>query len=226
MANEYVEGPRFSDVVKGEAQNPERYSREAVTVLGGSGAARELKLGAVVGKIETDTTTTVAADGGNTGDGTITGITLGSKAQLGDYVLTCVEAAANGGVFEVLAPDGDRLSDGVVDSAEVGDHLNCTINDGAADFVVGDKFTITVAGGSGKIVAINFAALDGSQNAYGLMIANVTAPDGVDMPGVAIVRQATIAPSKLVWPDAATTEQKAAALAQLAAKGIIAREEV
>jgi hypothetical protein len=222
MGTVLTEGKRLSDVVKSEADG--RYSRDAVTVLGGVGADRVLEIGTVTGAVVLGSAS-VAADGGNTGDGTITGITLGSKAQAGDYVLTCVEAAANGGVFEVMAPDGDRLSDGVVGAAEVGDHLSFTINDGAADFVVGDKFTITVAEGSNKILAIDFDAEDGSQNAHGLMAVKVTAPDGVDMPGVEIARHAEIVESGLVWPAGATADQKAAALAQLEAKGIIARKE-
>ena len=222
MSTVLTEGKRLSDVVKSEAKG--RYSRDAVTVLGGVGADRVLEIGTVTGAVVLGSAS-VAADGGNTGNGTVTGITLGSKAQVGDYVLTCVEAVANAGVFEVLAPDGDRLSDGVVGSAEAGDHLSFTINDGATDFVVGDKFTITVASAAEKVKEIDFAATDGSQNAHGLMAVKVTAPDGVDMPGVEIARYAEIVESGLVWPDGATADQKAAALAQLADKGIIVRKE-
>ena len=75
-----------------------------------------------------------------------------------------------------------------------------------------------------KIVQIDFDASDGSENAYGIVIDNYDAADG-DVEGVAIVRDAIVAPSKLVWPDGATEAQKATALEQLAAKGIITREE-
>lgn len=52
-----------------------------------------------------------------------------------------------------------------------------------------------------------------------------TAVAATDIAGVAIVRDAEIVSSKLVWPSGATAAQKAAALAELADKGIIVRVE-
>lgn len=216
------EGDYLGDIVKGEA--PDRFSRENIVVLAGSGAARELAIGSVLGKVLFAAPTEDHA--GNTGDGAMGAITLGKAALVGDYVLTCVEAAANGGRFEVTAPDGNRLKDLTVGAAYVSDHINCTLADGAVDFIVGDKFTITVAAGSGKAVLIDFNAADGSQIAAGILIHDVTAPDGTDAEGVAIVRDAVIMASKLVWPVGATTDQKTAALAELAAMRINAAQEV
>ncbi|MFH2126556.1 MAG: head decoration protein [Pseudomonadota bacterium] len=130
MGTEFIEGPVLGDLLKWEQGG--RFSREAVTVLGGSGAERVLALGAVVGQI------------------------------------TATE----------------------------------------------------------KIVALDPAASDGSEVASGVMIGKVTAPDAVDMPGVAVVRDAIVMPSALVWPDGITELQKEAALDQLKAKGIITRKEV
>lgn len=47
-----------------------------------------------------------------------------------------------------------------------------------------------------------------------------------ERPGVVIARGAAVALDALVWPAGITDVQKAAALAQLAAQGIVAREQV
>lgn len=190
-------------------------SREEVTILAGSGADRELKLGQVLGKI-TKGSPTITPDGGNTGDGALGSLTLGAKARLGDYRCVCIAAAANGGTFAVIDPDGRRLEDATVAAAYSGSDLNFTISDGAADWVVGDSITVTVAGGSGKVVAIDFAASDGSQEAYGVLLGDVTAPNGSDTVGAAVSRDALVVADSLVWPAGATADQKAAATARLA----------
>jgi hypothetical protein len=194
-------------------------------VLAGSGADRVLGIGSVLGRI-TKGAATAAAVAGNTGNGAAGAVTLGAKAKTGAYTLTCASAAANAGVFKVEDPEGYRLADDLtVAVAYAGDHINLTIADGAADFVVGDAFTVTVAAGSGKVKAIDFAALDGSQAAAGVLTAKVIAPVGVDALGVAVVRDAIIAASKLAWPAGANSDQKTAACAQLKALGLITREE-
>jgi hypothetical protein len=69
------------------------------------------------------------------------------------------------------------------------------------------------------------AGVDGSLDAAAVLLARVSAPDGVDAQGVALVREAVIAPSKLAWPEGITVGQKTAALTQLAERGIITRQE-
>ena len=318
---DFNESNYLGDLVKQEA--PGRYSRDKVTILAGSGAARELSLGEVIGKI-TKGAATAANDEGNTGDGEMGTITLGSLAEVGDYALTCTAGGsptagaatgaavsgntgggtitasptvgegakvgvyrltciepgagagkfivedpdgvnvgvatvgveftgggltftiadgdpdfasgdaftitvapvdADSGVFQVVSPSGSLLPPLTVGVAYAGDHLNMTLADGDTDFAVGDKITITVAAGSGKVKALSLTAVDGSQAAAGVMAEAVTAPDGEDAFGVAIVRDAIIMASALVWPDGATEGQKTAALAQLAALGLICREE-
>lgn len=217
-----TEAKRIGDVV---IQEKDRYaSREQVTVLAGSGAVRALVVGEVVGKITHGAATEDHT--GNTGDGVMGAITLGALAEIGDYVLTCITAAANGGVFQVVAPNGYVMPPLTVAVAYAGDHLNLTLADGAEDFIVGDKFTISIAPGSGKVVALTPAAVNGSQNAAGLMAVPATAPDGSDAPGVALVRDAVVKLGGLTWPDAITDDQKTAALAQLKMLGIVAGQEV
>ncbi|GAB4368068.1 MAG: head decoration protein [Kiloniellaceae bacterium] len=205
---------RISNVLAWEQELQQ--SREPVTILAGDGADRALLLGQVLGKA-TKGTPVITPDGGNTGDGALGALTLGAKAMLGDYVATCIAAATNGGTFMVQDPDGRRLADAEVGVAYVSQDLNFTISDGAADWAVGDFITVSVPAGSGKVVAIDFAALDGTQDAYGVLAENATAPDGEDVVSSAIVRDALVITDGLVWPAGATTDQQNAALAQLAA---------
>ena len=73
-------------------------------------------------------------------------------------------------------------------------------------------------------VELNPAAVDGSQNAAGIMMAACGASAG-EVKGVAFVRNVYIIPDNLVWPVGITETQKSIALAQLDAKGIVACEE-
>jgi hypothetical protein len=76
---------------------------------------------------------------------------------------------------------------------------------------------------TGKVVIHNPAGVDGSSVAAGVLIAAVDA-SLADKPGVIIVRDAMIAPANLVWPAAISAEDKALALADLKALGIVAVE--
>lgn len=215
-----TETNRLNDILKGEIEIPHYFSREAVTVLSGE----NLTVGAVIGKITKSTPTDGTAAGGNTGNGTCTGVTGGEDTQIGTYTLECVAAEADGGTFKVTAPNGEALPDAQVGAAYTNDQINFTLNDGSTDFAVGDKFTIAVAAGSGKVVEIDFSAVDGSQDAYGFVIADYDA-SAADVEGVAIVRDAAMIAANLVWPAGATADQKAAALAQLKALGIVERTD-
>lgn len=137
---------------------------------------------------------------------------------------TVLATAADGdsGTFAITAPDGTALSDATVGVAYTNEQIAFTINDGAADYVAGDIFTVAVAAGSGQIVPVDASAVDGSQHAYGFMVGAVDATLAAKA-GVAVVRDAIIVAADLVWPDGATNDQKTAWLADLAAVGIVAR---
>jgi len=212
------QGNTLQDILKWEEEN--RHSREIVTVLSG----QNLSMGEVIGKVTKSFPVEGAAVTGNIGQGTVTGVSGGKDAKLGVYTLECVATAENGGTFKVTAPDGDALPDAVVGTAYANEQINFTINDGDPDFSLGDKFTIEVTAGSGKVTAIDLDGVDGSRDAYGFVIADYDASLG-DVDGVAVVRNAIIVPDDLVWPDGATTDQKAQALAELKAKGIVTRSE-
>lgn len=87
---------------------------------------------------------TPVPDGGNTGDGTLTVSAVGSKAKVGDYVLTCTAEAANAGTFNLVDPDGEVIKDDItVGVAFSTDHLSGSISDGAADWDADDFITVT-----------------------------------------------------------------------------------
>jgi hypothetical protein len=211
----------LGDWLKFEADS--HYSREVVTLLAGNGAVRELLTGMVLGRITKGVAASAAA-AGNTGDGAITAApAVGQAAKPGVYRAICIEPAENGGKFAVEDPDGVLIGVAAV-GVEFATHLTFTIADGAANFVAGDIFTITVAAGSGKVKQIDFAATDGSNLPCGLLLLDTTAPDGADRSGVAIVRNAIVSDNGITWPAGATANQKSAAIAQLKSAGILVRQ--
>lgn len=133
---------------------------KSVTLLAGQGV---LTRGAVLGLITKAIGNPDA--GANTGDGTVTGVSLASKSKLGTYTLECITAAANGGTFKVVDPDGVNLDEKAQVGGAYAGPINFTINDGATDFTVGDKFTIVVSEGSKKGKVVDSTNVDGSQGA-------------------------------------------------------------
>ncbi len=219
--NAHAEPTNLGDVLKCEA--PNFYSREAVTVLAGGGGERVLKAGAVIAR-RSRTEVTVTAGDGNTGDGeaALADPALGQLAEAGIYRLACITAGADG-TFQVLSPKGYVLPNLTVGTAYAGGHLNLTVADGAADFAVGDTFAIEVAG-DGKVVALDPAAVDGTAEAIGIVAYDVTAPDGTDAEVTAILRDAVLADRPIVWPAGINEAAKAAAIADLEARGVLVRK--
>jgi hypothetical protein len=82
-------------------------------------------------------------------------------AKAGAYTITCITAASNSGTFRVEDPNGVVLGDVAV-GATFADQIKFVIADGATDFIVGDKFTVTVAAGTGQYLTSVAAAVDGS----------------------------------------------------------------
>jgi Bacteriophage lambda head decoration protein D len=222
----YSEPNYLSDVVLDEEDDFQE-SRDAVIVASG----QKLAIGAVLGKI---TIGEVSEDhAGNTGDGAMTldeTTPALANCQVGDYAVKCIAAATDSGTFEVFDPKGYSLGTVAV-AATFANQIKFSIADGATDFVVGDTFTVTVAAGTGKVKALAPAALDGTQDAYGVLVtaggvdASATGTNA-DTPAVAIVREAILKDSGLVWPAGITDAQKAAALDQLAAKQVQVRKAI
>jgi hypothetical protein len=89
-----------------------------------------------------------AAKAGNTGTGVMTldaNTPVLAGAQLGVYKVACVTAAANGGTFEVFDPHGSSLGRVAV-GATFANQIKFAIDDGEADFVVGDEIDVTLSG--------------------------------------------------------------------------------
>lgn len=197
-----------------------RYARENVTILAGSGATRPLTDGMVLAKAEVSSTATAALVAGGTGNGTMGTVTVGAGTKVGVYRAIALAATK----FDVFDPTGVNLGVATTGSAFTGGGLTFTITAGGTAFVAGDSFTITTTAATAKYVQIDFSGTLGTQNAAGVLIGDVTAADGTDAAGVALVRgPASIIASKLTWPSGATTNQKNAALAQLLALGIVQR---
>jgi hypothetical protein len=161
------------------------------------------------------------AVGAATGNGAITVGTIGPAARPGIYKLVLVAASANAGTFNFYAPDGSLIRQiTVAGGAAANDHIGITVADGATDFVAGDTFSIEVT--AGEYGALDLAATNGTQIASGLLHggANATA---ADVAIVVVAREAEVKVDGLVWPDAITDAQRAAAIAQLNARGIYLR---
>lgn len=146
------------------------------TDIGTLAVGRNLSRGAVLGKIGRSLGA-VDTSGLSGGGGAMTGVTLGRNAKIGDYTVTCIAEAENGGTFKVVDPDGERLDDAVVGEAYVSNHVGFTINDGDPDFEAGDVFVIPVAAGSGEYTLVDKTAVDGSAVADAVLAEDLDASE-------------------------------------------------
>jgi hypothetical protein len=224
-----TESNRFSTVVKHEFCPEKKFCRDVLTVYD---AAATFKVGAVLGKFVASPTGTAAAVAGNTGNGTMGAVTVTSNKnlQLGVYNLTIVKAAANAGDFVVTDTAGDVVGNGTVAVAFSQAGIAFTLADGATDFVVGDAFTITIAG-TEKYKLVEATATDGSEIASAVYIADVNGNSydlavtaNTDTTVLALTRgPAIVSKSGLTYGASVNTDaEKAALYAQLKAVGIVA----
>jgi hypothetical protein len=204
------EGKHAGEFIVSEANG--KLSREAGVLASGNNLTTCSVLGQVVAG-------TATANVGNTGDGVVGAVTIGSNFQEGTYTLTCTAAAANAGTFSVVAPDGTVLPSLTVAVAYTG-QINLTIADGATDFIVGDSVTVAVV--VGNYAEFNPAGTNGTQVATGILFDNTDATLA-DTDCVVVKRLAEVRDSDLVWKTGTTTDQKTAAKAQLLKAFIVAR---
>lgn len=217
----FDEPARVSDVLKMELGT---YNRELVTILSGAGV---LGIGSVLGKITKGAASSAAKAGGNTGNGALTldaTTPVLAKGKVGVYTVRCITAAANGGTFRVTDPDGLVLGDVAV-GATFQNGIKFAIADGAADFVVGDGFDITVAAGSSKYVLSPETANDGSDVAVAVLLERVDATSADKSAVVAVRGPAELSRHGLVWHSTVDNlTKKNAKIAQLLAVGLVTRE--
>lgn len=214
---------QVSDLVKREI-DPE-ICRAPFTLLAGSGAARSVSLGTLLGKITAAglVTAVAAAVAGNTGNGTLTlaNPAFADGALTGVYTVTCTVGGADAtSKFRVEDPLGVVVGT-ATGGAAFSKAIKFTIAGGGTNFVVGDSFTVTLtraAGANdGKVVAWSPSATDGSQVVWGVSLRSVTAADGADntTDGLALRRLGILRLGAIVWPAGVTDAQKAAALSDI-----------
>jgi hypothetical protein len=149
-------------------------SAEKVQLTGSAALPR----GAVLGQA-TLPTGTATANAGNTGNGTVTAISLGEFAGLGTYTIAMLTATT----FSVTAPNGDPLGNGVA-GTQFNNQISFMLAAGGTAFIAGDGFTITGEAGSGVFKLSVASANDGSQTPCAIL-ADYTDPTsgGVNVPG-------------------------------------------
>ena len=196
------------------------YSRDAVVVL----ANNTIKPNAPVGRITLGAATAAAA-AGNTGNGTCGAVTVGAGALPGVYQVLFVEPITNLGTFLLEDPNGKIVGRGFVGTAFSGSGLGFTIADAATDFVAGDRFTITVAAGSGKYVPLDPAATTGAAVCAGVSYGGAKAATSVDGQATVIRRHAKLNKDEIDWGTLDNT-QISTAIADLAALGVIVEASI
>ncbi|GEM_PF-1094154 len=196
-------------------------SREGVTI----GENQKIEPGALLALLAQDggVTTSVAADSGNTGNGTLdmASPAVSSKAKNGTYTVT----AASDTVFAVASPTGASLGNATVGTA-FNKEIKFTITAGAAAFAAGDSFDIGVGvetPGDYHAVAYDPEGDDGSEKTVAVAIYPAVTGAGETVKIAAIFRDAEVNGQCLAWREDVTAEQKAAATADLASVGILVR---
>jgi hypothetical protein len=129
--------------------------------------------------------------------------------------------ATDTGLFQVTAPDGTVIGTYATGAAAFATQIKFTIADGGTDFIVGDGFDITIAAGTGRLVAHSPSAVDGSEVASDILYLGVTTGVGETANAVGVYQDVEIVADRLAW-GAHDTNQKAAALAELALQGVVA----
>lgn len=160
--------------------------RDELLTFGGAGT---VLTGTILARKAVDDAVAAAADGGNTGDGTVTvgSVAAGPAVPLvGVYNLEVVTAVANGGVLKLEDPNGAQVAANLIMTVGAGAAtifevagLLFTVTDGATDFVAGDKFTLTVVA-NGKMVPYAIAGAGGAQIPKGIVTYAVVAAGAGD----------------------------------------------
>lgn len=163
------------------------------------------------------------ADSGNTGDGTIdmADPAVSAKVKHGTYTVIFTGETS----FKVEDPDGKEIGTGATGAA-FNKEVKFTITAGTTPFAAGDRFYISVIAESPadyEAVAFDPTASDGSEKAAAVAIYPATTGSGETVKIAALVRDAEVNGHCLVWPEGITAGQKEAAIADLAAAGIIVR---
>jgi len=149
---------------------------DSVTITGGAA----LKRGAVLGQVTVGAAGTPTATGGNTGNGTVSSVALGSKAKVGNYTIKFKSATT----YDVINPNGVELVAGTAAGAYSDAEISFTFATGGTAMVAGDSITIAVAAGSNSYKLAAAAATDGSQTPAAILADDVDASGGDVVGGI------------------------------------------
>jgi len=135
----------------------------------------------------------ITADGGNTGNGTVTAFVLapGGPPIPGDWILTCTKVGVtHGGRFKLEDPNGVQVGGDLNMSDVAGDTLLVSeggleflITDGATNFDVADFFTLVVTDLENKWTPWVEDGVNGSGQALGIMPGAKTSTGAEDQYG-------------------------------------------
>lgn len=188
-------------------------SRDEATVE--AGAAPGLLAGRILGRKTLGAgSSAVKASGANTGNATMSAITIGPGAKPGVYQVRHTAATA----FDVIDPDGFKLKSGATGTAYA-DDIGFTETAGGTPMVAGDGFDVTVAEGNGNYVAYDPDATSGAQTIAGILWEAAVGT----VKKTIVTRDAEVNGAHLIYEDEADANAKLAANAALAALGIIVR---
>jgi len=193
-------------------------SLDNVIILSG----QNLPAMAVLAKVTHGAATAAAKAGGNTGGATISAVVVGSDAMPGVHSVRVVDENTNLGDFAVHRPNGTLIGYGRVGTEFVGGGLTFTVTDVGTDLIAGDGWDITVAAGSGKYALHDPDAVNGRETAVAILLDACDASAG-DTQATVIARDAEVVAAALQWETGLDTNGKAAGIAELATRGIIAR---
>lgn len=133
---------------------------------------QNLKVGTLLGRRLLALGTTVP-DPANTGNGSLDGLALGPGVMRGVYELLCVSGAGPG-TFILIDPFGRVSREFEVGVPYVG-QLSMTVQNGSVQFGKGDRLTVEVTGGDGRLGLIDPTAFDGMQIPAGVLYEDVDA---------------------------------------------------
>jgi len=215
----------ITNVDEGSIQVGECEFRDELVTFAGAGTLAE---GTLLARQDVSLTLTAGTVQGGTGTGTVTVLSIPNSTVLpmvGDWVLTVVEAVANGGIFKLADPNGMIVATDLRMTAGSGGAtvvevagMQFTITD-ATDFIAGNFFLITVAAGSGKMVPYSATGAGGAQFPKAVLAKALTATGAGDLPTRPIIK-GKVAKERLVINGGGSIG--AALLDQLRAYGIIA----
>lgn len=218
----FIEQPdRLSKWLKYEV-NPD-FTRRSKTLLAGSGSARAVLSGQVLGAdVRGAQTVTVGTTvGAGTGVLTLANPKAIADAEPGVWQIRFVGKASDAGKAQLISPSGKqkgKITVGVAFDLDI----KGTVSDSGTDWDEGDYIPVTVSYASQeKVAGYDQDSTLGYADFGGIAIYDATAADGVDGNVLVIdTGPALVDLDNLIWPDDITTDEKAVVTAAMIAAGI------